>query len=577
MNVQYALKDDILYVLEANPRASRTVPFVSKATAVQLAKAAARIAVGEIDRRPARRRRAARHRRRHRPARGRADRGQGGGAALPPVPHRRGPRRRHRARPGDEVHRRGHGPRRGVRHARSPSRRPPPTARCRPRARCSSRWPTATSASAIFPIKRLADLGFRVLATAGTAQVLRRNGVACEVVGKFSDGPGNVRRADPRRRRRHRVNTPFGSPGNSGPRLDGYEIRTAAVAAGIPCITTVQGMAAAVQGIEALRRGDIGVRSLQDVHARADRRPRRAGSAAVSGRRSTAPVPRAARPPVQRVVEVVGARPVDAYVELTLAAPEIAERAEPGPVRRLRHRRARPPRCCCAARSRSARRRRRRVTVVVVRRTGPAPPGSPSAGRATRSTSSARWAGPFPLPRPGAPALLVGGGYGAAALVGLAAQLRAAGPRVDAVAGAAAADRLCSVQELAGIADARRRHHRRRQLRTAGAGHPRRRRAAAATPGWSTPAGRCRCCARSPTRPPPRGIPSYVAVEESMACGIGVCMTCVLPVVGEDGRTRFSRSCVEGPVFGGDRVRFADVGTLPWDVVGADAMGVVAP
>jgi dihydroorotate dehydrogenase electron transfer subunit len=73
------------------------------------------------------------------------------------------------------------------------------------------------------------------------------------------------------------------------------------------------------------------------------------------------------------------------------------------------------------------------------------------------------------------------------------------------------------------------------------------------------------------------GVPSYVAVEESMACGIGVCMTCVLPVIGEDGLTRFSRSCTEGPVFGGDRVRFADVGTLPWDVVGADAMGVVAP
>ena len=47
-----------------------------------------------------------------------------------------------------------------------------------------------------------------------------------------------------------------------------------------------------------------------------------------------------------------------------------------------------------------------------------------------------------------------------------------------------------------------------------------------------------------------------------MACGIGVCMTCVLPVVGEDGRTRLSRSCTEGPVFGGDRVRFDDVGTL---------------
>ena len=98
MNVQYALKDDILYVLEANPRASRTVPFVSKATAVQLAKAAARIAVGESIADAAGGRGAAGDRRRHRPARRRADRGQGGGAALPPVPHRRGPRRRHRAR-----------------------------------------------------------------------------------------------------------------------------------------------------------------------------------------------------------------------------------------------------------------------------------------------------------------------------------------------------------------------------------------------------------------------------------------------------------------------------------------------
>jgi dihydroorotate dehydrogenase electron transfer subunit len=71
------------------------------------------------------------------------------------------------------------------------------------------------------------------------------------------------------------------------------------------------------------------------------------------------------------------------------------------------------------------------------------------------------------------------------------------------------------------------------------------------------------------------GVPSWVAVEESMACGIGVCMTCVLPVVGEDGRSRFARSCTEGPVFGGDRVRFADVGKLPADLVGADAMGVL--
>jgi dihydroorotate dehydrogenase electron transfer subunit len=66
-----------------------------------------------------------------------------------------------------------------------------------------------------------------------------------------------------------------------------------------------------------------------------------------------------------------------------------------------------------------------------------------------------------------------------------------------------------------------------------------------------------------------QGIPCQVAVEESMACGIGVCMTCVLPVIGEDGVSRMVRSCVEGPVFLGDRVRWADVGTVPDDVFGA--------
>jgi dihydroorotate dehydrogenase electron transfer subunit len=63
-----------------------------------------------------------------------------------------------------------------------------------------------------------------------------------------------------------------------------------------------------------------------------------------------------------------------------------------------------------------------------------------------------------------------------------------------------------------------------------------------------------------------------VAVEESMACGIGVCMTCVLPVRGADGRSRFVRSCVEGPVFDALDVRWNDVGHLPPDLVGADAM-----
>ena len=184
---------------------------------------------------------------------------------------------------------------------------------------------------------------------------------------------------------------------------------------------------------------------------------------------------------------------------------------------------------------------------------------------------------PFPAAPAGARALLVGGGYGAAALVGLAARpARRRGTRSPPSQGPASADRLCSVDELSALADPV-------EVTTDDGSVGRRGLVTLAVDellsdaAWSTPAGRwpmLRAVADAATA---RGIPSYVAVEESMACGIGVCMTCVLPVVGEDGRTRFSRSCVEGPVFGGDRVRFDDVGKLPHDVVGADAMGVVAP
>ena len=104
LNIQFALGSDVLYVLEANPRASRTVPFVSKATATPLAKAAARVMLGESI---ASLRAAGvlpRGRRRRPPGR-RADRGQGGGDAVQPVPHPRRQPRRHGARPGDEVDR----------------------------------------------------------------------------------------------------------------------------------------------------------------------------------------------------------------------------------------------------------------------------------------------------------------------------------------------------------------------------------------------------------------------------------------------------------------------------------------
>ncbi|SNS50113.1 carbamoyl-phosphate synthase large subunit [Geodermatophilus pulveris] len=266
VNVQYALKDDLLHVIEANPRASRTVPFVSKATAVQLAKAAARIAVGEsiAELREA---------------------GvlppSGDGADLPadmPIAVKEAVLPFHRFRTVE-----GH----GVDTVLSPEMKSTGEvmgldadfgpAFAKSQAAAYGSLPTEGTVfvslanrdkrSAIFPVKRLADLGFRVLATAGTAQVLRRNGVACEVVGKYSAGPGNCVERILAGDVDMVVNTPFGSPGNSGPRLDGYEIRTAAVATDIPCITTVPGLAAAVQGIEALRRGDIGVRSLQEVHA----------------------------------------------------------------------------------------------------------------------------------------------------------------------------------------------------------------------------------------------------------------------------------------------------------------------
>jgi carbamoyl-phosphate synthase large subunit len=127
----------------------------------------------------------------------------------------------------------------------------------------------------IFPVKRLADLGFEILATEGTAATLRRSGVAAQVVAKYSErssdpggGPTIVDRIEA-----GDVDLVCNTPrGGIGPRADGYEIRTAAVRHGVPCITTLSGILAAIQGIEALRRGTVGVRSLQRYHAEALRR-----------------------------------------------------------------------------------------------------------------------------------------------------------------------------------------------------------------------------------------------------------------------------------------------------------------
>ena len=113
--------------------------------------------------------------------------------------------------------------------------------------------------SLVFPVKRLADLGFRVLATEGTAEMLRRNGIPCDEVRKHFEPaqPGRPALSAVDAIRAGEVDMVINTPyGNSGPRIDGYEIRSAAVGTNIPCVTTVQGASAAIQGIEAGIRGD---------------------------------------------------------------------------------------------------------------------------------------------------------------------------------------------------------------------------------------------------------------------------------------------------------------------------------
>ncbi|MEV7808311.1 carbamoyl-phosphate synthase large subunit [Microbispora sp. NPDC088329] len=267
INIQFALAGDVLYVLEANPRASRTVPFVSKATAVPLAKAAARISLGATI------------------AQLRSEgllppRGDGG--TLPPdapisVKEAVLPWSRFRDPSGrwtDTLlgpEMRSTGEVMGIDSIFG-------TAFAKSQAAAYGALPTKgrvflsvanrDKRTVVFLARALADHGFSLLATAGTAEVLRRHGIEATVVRKHSEGPGpdgepTVVRLIHEGRIDLIVNTPYGADG----RVDGYEIRTAAVARGVPCLTTVQALAAAIQGIDALTGGEVEVRSLQE-HSR---------------------------------------------------------------------------------------------------------------------------------------------------------------------------------------------------------------------------------------------------------------------------------------------------------------------
>ncbi|WP_430593852.1 carbamoyl-phosphate synthase large subunit [Isoptericola sp. QY 916] len=277
LNVQYALVSDVLYVLEANPRASRTVPFVSKATGTSMSKAAARVMVGESIAEL-------------RAAGVLPAEGDGGtldlGAPLA-VKEAVLPFKRFRTAEGQVVD-----------TVLGPEMRSTgevmgfdkdfPHAFAKSQAAAFGGLPTEgrvfvsvadrDKRSIIFPVKRLAELGFEVLATSGTAQVLRRNGIGSTVVRKFSEGRG----ADGEPTivdliSDGSVDLVVNSPSGQGARADGYEIRAATTAADKPMITTVDQLAAAVQGIEAVRGGPFDVASLQE-HTTATRE--RLGAAA---------------------------------------------------------------------------------------------------------------------------------------------------------------------------------------------------------------------------------------------------------------------------------------------------------
>jgi carbamoyl-phosphate synthase large subunit len=252
LNVQYALAGDVLYVLEANPRASRTVPFVSQAIGVPLAKLACRLMLGErladmdldVPRVP-----------RHVSVK----------EAV--LPFGRFPRAD--ALLGPEM--KSTGEVMGVAADY-------PTAFGKAQAAAGAELPqsgavfisvtdgdkpAATQLAAGFH-----DMGFRVLATGGTAQAIRRMGVPVERIKKLSEGSPNV----VERIENSEVDLVINTPTGSGARADGYEIRRAAVGRGIPCITTMTGASAAQRAIRASRSGETDVISLQELHGGATAR-----------------------------------------------------------------------------------------------------------------------------------------------------------------------------------------------------------------------------------------------------------------------------------------------------------------
>jgi carbamoyl-phosphate synthase large subunit len=248
LNVQFAIHgQEGLHVLEANPRASRTVPFVSKAIGVPLARMACRVMLGERI----------------------AD------LDLPEDPTNGHVCVKEAVLPFNRFT--------GSDSLLGPEMRSTgevmgialdfPTAFAKAQAAAGARLPSGGTAfitvadgdkpAATGAATVLHDLGFRIIATRGTAQAIRKMGIPCDAINKIGEGSPHVVDWIERGDVDLVINTPIGT----GARTDGYEIRTAAIARGIPCITTMSGGIAAARAISAARRGEPEVISLQEIHS----------------------------------------------------------------------------------------------------------------------------------------------------------------------------------------------------------------------------------------------------------------------------------------------------------------------
>ncbi len=265
LNLQLAVKDEKIWVLEANPRASRTVPFVSKVIGLSLARIATLVLAGKT---------------------------LAGLVADGMLPADAG---HYRRLPFTSVKAAvlpfGRFP--GVDTVLGPEMRStgevmgidvdPGAALAKAMVAAGHALPLSGTVfvsvanrdkrAIVFPAKRLADLGFDLLATTGTAGVLRRAGVPVEAVAKVSESRDDAKPNVADLIRAGRVDLVINTPFGRGPRTDGYHIRTAAAAAGVPCLTTMPGAFAAVRGIEALRAGATEPMSIQEHHAGARARP----------------------------------------------------------------------------------------------------------------------------------------------------------------------------------------------------------------------------------------------------------------------------------------------------------------